>query len=690
MITDSVRRSRAEASDRLAVAGRLSAHVAGSNGRYAGGPDDHGAGAFVREVVGHAALMVFAVDPDGIITFAEGGLMEAIGLRDGEAVGLHLETVYPDAPEIADRFERALAGEESRTVARHGDWSLEIWYRPRYDEAGRIIGVIGIASEINHAVRAMARRGHQTAVLDRVVHGTTLEERLRAIAVLVESSADDLRCDLLIPDPLLPSTAADGWTSPIVNDRGVVVGSVAGRPGTSRPPSADDRRLLALAAHLAAIVLERDRTRERGAGAVMRDALTGLPSRAQLLDTLDGMVAAGLPPALLFCDLDRFKLINESLGPEFGDRVLLAVAARLRSTVREVDVVARAGGDEFVVLLTGDIDSEGVEEMARRVLSRVITPMAVNGRHLLTTVSIGVALPHHDDTAADLLSRGDVAMSRAKERGRKRYVVQRRTTGGNGALRRLEIETGIRFALERDELRLHFQPIVRCDSGLTASFEALVRWQHPDRGIVGPDAFLPVAKDAGLLDAVDRWVLRQACRQIGACPDAPTALPRPVVSVNFAGMPFDESHLVQHVLDYGRSTGLLPEQLIIEVTEEMLAAEEGGAVAAFERLRAHGVRIAIDDFGTGYSSLHRLKSLPVDVLKVDRSFVQGLGDEPEASALLDAIVTMGHALGMEIVAEGVETAAQLDEVKRLGCDMAQGHYFARPAPLADLCRTRCV
>ena len=687
MITDSVRRGRAEASDRLAVAGRLSAHVAGSNGHFALGPDDHGA-AFVREVVGHAPVMVFAVDPDGVITFAEGGLMEAVGLRDGEAVGLHLETVYPDAPEIADRFERALAGEESRTVARHGDWNLEVWYRPRYDESGRIIGVLGIASEIDHTLRAMALRGHQTAVLDRVIHGTSLEERLRAIAVLVENGADDLRCDLLIPDPLLPATGAPGWTSPIVNDRGVVIGSVAGRPGTPRPPSAEDRRLLALAAHLAAIVLERDRTRERGAGAVMRDALTGLPSRAQLLDTLDGMVAAGLPPALLFCDLDRFKLINESLGPAFGDRVLLAVAARLRSTVREVDVVARAGGDEFVVLLTGDIDGEGVEEMARRVLSRVITPMAINGRHLLTTVSIGVALPHHDDTAADLLSRGDVAMSRAKERGRKRYVVQRRTTGGNGALRRLEIETGIRFALERDELRLHFQPIVRCDSGLTASFEALVRWQHPDHGIVGPDAFLPVAKEADLLDAVDRWVLREACRQVGGCPDVPTASPRPVVSVNFAGMPFDESHLVHHVLDHGRSTGLLPEQLIIEVTEEMLAAEEGGAVAAFERLRAHGVRIAIDDFGTGYSSLHRLKSLPVDVLKVDRSFVQGLGDEPEASALLDAIVTMGHALGMEIVAEGVETAAQLDEVKRLGCDMAQGHYFARPAPLADLCRTR--
>jgi diguanylate cyclase (GGDEF)-like protein len=338
---------------------------------------------------------------------------------------------------------------------------LEVWYRPQRDDAGAVVGVIGIATEINEAYRALALRNHQTAVLHRILHGTTLEESLHAIDVLVESSAEGLRCDLLIPDPL-PSAEVDAdWTFPVVTDRGTAVGSLVGRPGTPRPPSTDERNLLALAASLAAVVVDRDHSRERRADAVLHDALTGLPGRAQLLDTLEIMVAAGVPPALLFCNLDRFKLINESLGPEFGDRVLSAVAARLRSTVREVDLVARVGGDEFVVLLTGGIGGHEVEEMARRVLARVITPMAINGRHLLTTVSIGVALPHHDDTPADLLSRGDTAMSRAKERGRERYVVQHRTADGNGALRRLEIEMGIRFALEREELLLHFQPIVR-------------------------------------------------------------------------------------------------------------------------------------------------------------------------------------------------------------------------------------
>jgi diguanylate cyclase (GGDEF)-like protein/PAS domain S-box-containing protein len=684
MIMNSVRRGRADTFDRQAVAAPTSPHAAPGNGRFSEGADRDGDAAFVRDVVDQAPVMVFAVDTDGIITFASGGLVEAMGLRNGEVVGLHLETVYPDAPDVADRFKRALDGEESRTVARHGDWNLEVWYRAYCDDDGTVVGVIGIASEINESYRALALHSHQTSVLHRILHGTSLEESLRAIHLLVETSASDLRCDLLIPDPLLPASEGDAdWTLPVLTDHGAAVGSLVGRPGTPRPPSSEERSVLALAARLAGIVVERDHSRQHD-DAVLHDALTGLPGRAQLLDTLEGMVGAGVPPSLLFCNIDRFKLINESLGPEFGDRVLSAVAARLRSTVREVDLVARVGGDEFVILLTGIMASGEVEEMARRVLARVTAPMAINGRHLLTTVSIGVAVPHADDTAVDLLSRGDVAMSRAKERGRERYVVQHRTAEGNGALRRLEIETGIRFALERDELCLHFQPIVRCDNGQTASLEALIRWQHPDHGVVGPGAFLPVAKDAGLINAIDRWVLREACRQVATCRDMSTAPSRPVVSVNFAGMPFDEAHLVAHVLEYTAAAGLLPEQLIIEVTEEMLAAEEGGAVSAFERLRGHGVRIAIDDFGTGYSSLHRLKSLPVDVLKVDRSFVEGLGEEPEASALLDAIVTMGHALGMEIVAEGVETAAQLDEVKRLGCDMAQGYYFARPAPLDEL------
>ncbi|HSK95427.1 MAG TPA: bifunctional diguanylate cyclase/phosphodiesterase, partial [Euzebyales bacterium] len=402
---------------------------------------------------------------------------------------------------------------------------------------------------------------------------------------------------------------------------------------------------------------------------------------------LDQMVGEGRPPALLFCSLDRFKLINDSLGFGFGDRVLAAVAARMRSTVHGAGVVARVGGDEFVVLLDGLSGSPEVEQMARRILSRVIAPMAIDGRKLVPTLSMGVALPDAEDTAGDLLRRGDAAMSQAKSRGRERYVVARRSTDRNTALRRLELESGIRAALEHDELRLHLQPVVRCDNRRIALVEALVRWEHPDHGLVPPGVFLPVAEEAGLLSAIDRWVLIDACRQVAGSAARDAMIP-PVVSVNLAGLPFDAVQIVPRILDDARDAGLMPQQLIIEVTENLLGAEEGGAVAAFERLRSHGVRIAIDDFGTGYSSLNRLKSLPVDLLKVDRSFVEGLGEEPEAGALLDAIVTMGHALGMEIIAEGVETATQFAEVCRLGCDMAQGHHLAAPAPLDDLRRVR--
>jgi diguanylate cyclase (GGDEF)-like protein len=682
---NSLRRGDAELVAQLS--GRASPRAASTNGQSADG-FDHDLGESDAElaqcIIDRAPVLLFAVDPDGILTLWHGGLVSSWGLRNGEQVGLHMDTVYPDASDFRDGFVQALAGEEGRDVIRVGARTMDVWYGPRRDATGAVTGVVGVVSEIPSADRATALQTQQTAVLQRILLGASLEESLQGIVTLVEAGAADVRCNVLVPDPLAPPAAADGrWSVPVVADGGETAGCIVGRPRAPRPPTAEEYGLLTLGAQLAAIVIERDRGRERLTSAVLRDPLTGLLCRSQLLQTLDQMVRERRPPALLFCSLDRFKLINDSLGFRFGDRVLSAVAARLGSTVRGTGVVARVGGDEFVVLLDCMADSVEVEQMARQILSRVIAPMAIEGRRLQPTVSIGVALPDPQDTAADLLRRGDAAMSQAKRRGRERYVVARRSADSNSALRRLELESGVRVALERNELRLCFQPVVRCDSGRVALVEALVRWEHPDRGLVPPAEFLPVAEDAGLLGAIDRWVLTEACRQIAGGVDHDAVTP-PVISVNLAGLPFDEMQIVPRIVNDVRNAGLMPQQLIIEVTENLLGAEEGVAVAAFERLRVHGVRIAVDDFGTGYSSLNRLKSLPVDLLKVDRSFVQGLGDDPEASALLDAIVTMGHALGMQIIAEGVETATQFAEVCRLGCDMAQGYHLAGPAALSDL------
>jgi diguanylate cyclase (GGDEF)-like protein len=682
----SLRRGRAELFARQ-TSGRASPHAASTNGRVADGTDvvpGEPDAALARRIVERAPVLIFAVDADGVITLSHGGLVASWGLRNGETVGLHMDAVYPDAPDFRDRFMQALTGREGREVVRVGARTVDVWYGPRHDATGAVIGVLGLVSEICDADRATALQTRQTAVLLRILHGASLEESLQAVVNLVEAVTQDVHCDLLVPDPLVPPVDTDArWSVPIVTEAGATVGCIVGRPQAPRPPTGNEHDMLALGAQLAGIAVERDRGRERLANAVVRDPLTGLLCRSQLLQTLDQMVRERRAPALLFCSLDRFKLINDSLGFGFGDRVLAAVAARMRSTVRGAGVVARVGGDEFVVLLDGMTDSAQVEQMARRILSRVIAPMSIDGRSLLPTLSMGVALPDAADSAADLLRRGDAAMSQAKRRGRERYVVARRSTDSNTALRRLELESGIRAALEHDELRLHFQPVVRCDNRRVALVEALVRWDHPDHGLVPPGVFLPVAEDAGLLSAIDRWVVSDACRQVVGCAGRDTVIP-PVVSVNLAGLPFDAVQIVPRILDDARDAGLMPQQLIIEVTENLLGAEEGRAVAAFERLRARGVRIAIDDFGTGYSSLNRLKSLPVDLLKVDRSFVEGLGEEPEASALLDAIVTMGHALGMEIIAEGVETATQFAEVCRLGCDMAQGYHLARPAPLDEL------
>jgi diguanylate cyclase (GGDEF)-like protein len=682
----SLRRGRAELFARQKP-GRATPHAASTNGRVTEHTDvvpGESDAALARHIIEHAPVLLFAVDPEGILTLSHGGLVGSWGLRNGEAVGLHMDTVYPDAPDLRDRFMQALTGRQGHEVVRVGARTLDVWYGPRRDASGAVVGVLGLVCEIDEADRATALQTQQMSVLLRILHGASVEESLQAVVSLVEAGAPDIRCDMLVPDPLVPPAESDArWSLPVVTDAGATVGCVVGRPEAPRAPTGTERSMLTLGAQLAAIVIERARGRERQASAVLRDPLTGLLCRSQLLQTLDEMIRERRAPALLFCSLDRFKRINDSLGFAFGDRVLAAVAARLRSTVREHGVVARVGGDEFVVLLGGMTDGAEVEQMTRRVLSRVIAPIAIDGRRLLTTLSVGVALPDVDDTAADLLRRGDVAMSQAKLRGRARYVVARRSTDSNSALRLLELESGIRTALEHDELCLAFQPVVRCDTGRVAFVEALVRWRHPERGLVPPGVFLPVAEDAGLLGAIDRWVLIDACRQVAGLAVGDTAIP-PVVSINLAGLPFDALQIVPQILDDARDAGLTPQQLIVEVTEQLLGAEEGGAVAAFERLRAHGVRIAIDDFGTGYSSLNRLKSLPVDVLKVDRSFVEGLGDEPEAGALLDAIITMGHALGMEIIAEGVETARQFAEVRRLGCDMAQGYHLARPAPFDDL------
>jgi diguanylate cyclase (GGDEF)-like protein len=435
-------------------------------------------------------------------------------------------------------------------------------------------------------------------------------------------------------------------------------------------------------------ITERKSVEEAMLHQAFHDTLTGLPNRALFLDRLGQALSRrnriGSLTAVLFLDLDRFKWINDSLGHAAGDQLLVQVAERLSSAIRSGDSVARFGGDEFVVLcdeLDGDWEARVIAE---RIGASLKDHFCVEGRDITVTASIGFATTTaaSSATADALLRDADAAMYRAKERGRHRIEAFQ---GGMRALalERLEVETDLRRALERDELVVHYQPVVRM-TGAMVGVEALVRWQHPEKGLVPPGEFIPVAEETGLIQAVGAFVLHEACRQVAAWnrsnPDrAPLS-----VAVNLSARQMSAVDLTRLVLTALNESGLEPGLLCLEITESVLMEDVTASRSVLQSLKELGVRLGIDDFGTGYSSLLYLRRFPVDFLKVDRSFVSGLGENSEDGAIVAGVLGLAHALGVGAIAEGVEEPAQADKLAALGCEQAQGFLWSRPLPAAEL------
>jgi diguanylate cyclase (GGDEF)-like protein/PAS domain S-box-containing protein len=430
-------------------------------------------------------------------------------------------------------------------------------------------------------------------------------------------------------------------------------------------------------------ITERRRIEAQLTHQALHDPLTGLPNRTLFVDRVEMALARtrrgeGMA-AVLFIDLDRFKLINDSFGHECGDELLTAIAERLGGVLRASDSIGRLGGDEFAVLCEVDA-APAAMRIAEHIATAVEAPVDLESGQVVVSASIGIALSHESPSATSLLENADAAMYRAKERGKARIEIYDESMRIR-TLRRLQVESALRAAIDLEQLVIYYQPIVRLADGQITAAEALVRWRDPARGLVPPGDFIPIAEETGLIVPLGAWVLREACRK--ATQLQPDHGPLKV-AVNLSARQLAHPGLVSLVSDTLQDTGLEPGLLCLEITESVLMQDTDRAVVLLEELKALGVTLSLDDFGTGYSSLSYLRRFPVDAVKVDRSFVAGLLDNPADASIVAAVRDVTRSLGLGVVAEGIETPQQLERLQTLDYEHGQGYLFARPAPPDDL------
>ncbi|MDP9438087.1 MAG: EAL domain-containing protein [Actinomycetota bacterium] len=656
---------------------------------------------------------------DGTIISWNGGAENLYGYAAEEVVGRSNAFLYPpEHPcEMAEILEKSRRGEairqyETVRMAKDGrrvDVSLTV--SPIMDASGNVVGDSGIARDITERKRA---ESELRAVYRR--HRETIDS---AEAIIWRGDARTLRFTFVShqAEAILGYPAARWIAEPTFwtehmhpDDREWALAFCEAAAAEKRAHTfeyrmvAADGRVVWLRESVHVVVKDEvptelvgvmtDVTERRALEKQLRhqalhDPLTGLPNRTLLLDRLTHALERadrrGRCVAVLFLDLDDFKVVNDSLGHEAGDRMLVGAAERLTTCLRPGDTLARLGGDEYVALLEdvrGREEAPGSQQGWRR---RCGNPSR-SGREeeVFVSASIGVALgsageDRHGGSSDDLLRRADMAMYEAKRKGKAHHEVfeQRMDVP---ALERLRMGTDLRRAIERGEFRVYYQPEVSLRTGRIVGFEALVRWEHPEQGLVSPARFVPVAEETGMIVQMGRWILEEACRQAKAWHDPqPGGLPL-VMSVNLSARQFGHPDLVRDVAQALGKSGLAPNSLVLEITESVVMDDVRYTVDTLGELKALGVGLAVDDFGTGYSSLSYLKRFPVDFLKVDRSFVDGLGEDPEDVVLVSGIVDLAHALGLKVVGEGVETEYQFGLLRAMGCDLAQGYHFARPMP----------
>jgi diguanylate cyclase (GGDEF)-like protein/PAS domain S-box-containing protein len=605
-------------------------------------------------------------------------LVLVLGLVVAESITRRILSLTRAVEKIRDgRYEERVATRGRDEISRLGYAFNDM--AERLEQSAREI----LAKEYTDSILAGAGEGIcGVDDEDRITFANAAAGRITGLGVegLLERTAA-----MVLPDADAERPAADG---------GEREGTLQRPDGTSvrvaytvSAISKDGRRI-------GAVIVLRDVTRQRALEHDLRhqalhDALTGLPNRKLFLDRLEHSITRSRvgndPVGVLYLDLDGFKKINDSLGHNAGDALLRTTAGRLVAALRPQDTVARLGGDEFAVLLE-DADLGTVERLAQACLKAVARPFLLQGREAAVSVSIGVVAgaARHGD-AEEVLRDADVAMYAAKARGKDCYQLFEPRMH-ELLLDRLSSESRLREAVHRGELRLHLQPVTTVPERRVAGVEALVRWEDPERGLQQPGSFIPLAEETGVITEIDRWILFEACRTVKQWQDSSPETAPAWVSVNLSAPNLEVPDLTDRVAYALATSGLSPHSLVLELTETVLMRDIAVTSARLDELRALGVRIAIDDFGTGYSSLGYLRDIPVDVLKIDRSFIIGMEGNARQQELVSAVLQLGHTLGLKVVTEGVETEEQLRLLTAMGCQYAQGYHLGRPEPAAGLVR----
>jgi len=547
------------------------------------------------------------------------------------------------------------------------------WHRHAFERATVGIAIVGLDGRFLRVNNALAEMlGYSSATLigrtfQQITHPDDLETDLEAVRATLAGEHDSY----VLEKRYLHRAGHALWIMLSVS----LVRDAAGEPDFFIAQVTD--------------ITERKRVEEQLLHQAFHDPLTGLPNRALFADRVEHALArisrSGDPVAVLFLDLDNFKVINDSLGHRAGDQLLVTMAQRLQGCVRPGDTVARLGGDEFTVLLEGINGIADAIRVAQRIAEQSLTLYSIGDRQVAVTASVGIALSSPDtlETSDELLRNADTAMYEAKRRGRSRFEVYE-TRMLDRARDRFELEIALQRAVERGEFELHYQPVIDLETGRLAEVEALVRWQSPERGLVMPDTFIPVAEETGLILSIGEWVLQRSCRQLRDWHLAHPTDPPLTLSVNLSTRQFLRPSLVDDVRTVLSTTGLPPATLKLEIPERVVMEDAEATTEILHGLKDIGVTLAIDDFGTGYSSLAHLRRFAVDILKIDRSFVSGIGSDAEHTAIVDTIIAIAKTLGISVIAEGVETTEQLAHLRLREAESAQGNLFSEPLPPSSI------